>query len=110
MRNKSSNRPVRNIFRPAFRRKTAGVTRIRRDNYGNNWYEIIKEVLERDQYKCQNELIVAAKLTKCHSKKDVQVHHILPLSRGGKSEKNNLITLCKDCHESRHSHMRMAIP
>lgn len=59
--------------------------------YGRAWKRI------RDRYikahplceKCQkNDLIVAAE----------EVHHILPLSRGGDNKANNLISLCKSCH------------
>jgi len=31
-------------------------------------------------------------------KTDIEAHHIVPLSEGGKDELNNLITLCEPCH------------
>jgi 5-methylcytosine-specific restriction protein A len=31
-----------------------------------------------------------------------EVHHILPLSRGGTHDENNLRSLCRSCHNKRH--------
>ena len=59
--------------------------------YGRAWKRI------RDRYikahplceECQkNGLIVAAE----------EVHHIIPLSKGGGNETSNLMALCKSCH------------
>lgn len=36
----------------------------------------------------------------------LEVHHIIPLSKGGGNEPENLITLCKRCHKERHKKMR----
>ena len=33
----------------------------------------------------------------------IQIHHILPLSNGGKNNQNNLLLLCKSCHEEIHN-------
>lgn len=48
----------------------------------------------RDDYKCQ-----------CCGKKNcrLEVHHLLPRSRGGSDKLANLITLCSDCHHLAHS-------
>ena len=48
----------------------------------------------RDGYKCQ-----------CCGKKDcrLEVHHLLPRSKGGSDKLANLITLCSDCHHLAHS-------
>ena len=48
----------------------------------------------RDGYKCQ-----------CCGKKNcrLEVHHLLPRSRGGSDKLANLITLCTDCHHLAHS-------
>ncbi len=52
-------------------------------------------VLDRDNYKCQNQ--------KCKCKKvKLEVHHIIFRSNGGSDEAENLITLCKHCHDSIH--------
>ena len=48
----------------------------------------------RDDYKCQ-----------CCGKRNcgLEVHHLLPRSRGGSAKLTNLITLCTDCHHLAHS-------
>ena len=60
-------------------------------NYG---FSSRKEaVLNRDSYKCQH----------CGKKNcRLEVHHITYRSNGGTDDENNLITLCKDCHDSVH--------
>jgi HNH endonuclease len=48
----------------------------------------------RDGYKCQ----------RCGKKNcRLEVHHLLPRSRGGSDKLANLITLCSDCHHLAHS-------
>ena len=59
--------------------------------YGRSWKRI------RDRYiklhplceECEKQ----GKLTPAE-----EVHHILPLSKGGSNEKSNLMALCKSCH------------
>jgi hypothetical protein len=46
------------------------------------------KVLERDEYMCRI----------CGSEENLEVHHMLALTYGGKSTLKNLITLCADCH------------
>jgi hypothetical protein len=46
------------------------------------------KVLERDGYMCRI----------CGSDQELEVHHMLALTFGGKSTMKNLITLCADCH------------
>ncbi|WP_254862266.1 HNH endonuclease [Halovivax gelatinilyticus] len=50
------------------------------------------EVLERDDNTCVS----------CGSEDELQVHHIIPRSQGGKNETANLATLCADCHYYAH--------
>lgn len=33
-------------------------------------------------------------------------HHVIPLANGGRSKENNIVPLCKDCHEKVHPHLR----
>jgi 5-methylcytosine-specific restriction endonuclease McrA len=54
--------------------------------------QLCREVLERDGWRCQS----------CGRMEDLQVHHIQWRSRLGNDEKENLITLCSDCHQSCH--------
>lgn len=52
-------------------------------------------VLDRDSYKCQH----------CKGKskdKRLEVHHIIFRSNNGSDEPDNLITLCKTCHDAVH--------
>ena len=60
-------------------------------NYG---FSSRKEaVLNRDGYKCQH----------CGKKNcRLEVHHITYRSNGGTDDENNLITLCKECHDNIH--------
>ena len=49
------------------------------------------EILKRDKYKC--------KICGRDSKETIlHVDHIIPISKGGKTEKNNLQTLCAECN------------
>lgn len=86
--------------RPFVRRKN-GISTIVRDTYrtsqaDGSWWDLVKLVVKRDGYKCS-----------CcpYEGKDVERHHITPLSRGGRNILSNIITLCKTCHAKRHSHM-----
>lgn len=67
-----------------------------KDKYGNedirypeNWHKLRGHVLWRDGYRCQ----------RCGAKTTLQVHHIRPIYKGGTHHPNNLITLCKRCHQ-----------
>lgn len=39
---------------------------------------------------------------RCCSIKNLEVHHIIPISDGGDNDFNNLIVLCKSCHNEWH--------
>lgn len=53
-------------------------------------------VLNRDDYTCQ--------YCKGKSKDNrLEVHHIVFRSQGGSDDENNLITLCKTCHDKLHA-------
>lgn len=54
-------------------------------------------ILDRDGYVCQNKKCVC-KIK--HPK--LNVHHIIFKRDGGSDEQENLITLCKDCHDDLH--------
>lgn len=85
-----------------FRKYNAyGVVKIRRPSkevYTEKWPSISKAVKRRDGYRCK----------KCGSSKNLEVHHIIPISQGGKTVLINLITLCEKCHsrQPRHKHLR----
>lgn len=46
------------------------------------------DILQRDDYKCQM----------CGSEDELEIHHIIPVSKGGNKEDHNLCTLCHECH------------
>ncbi|MHC1625354.1 MAG: CFI-box-CTERM domain-containing protein, partial [Methermicoccaceae archaeon] len=67
--------------------------------YPPDWADIRKRILHRDGYRCR----------KCgRTNTELHVHHIMPLSKGGSSDPSNLITLCRDCHENIHPHLKAA--
>ncbi len=35
-------------------------------------------------------------------------HHVLEVSQGGTNHPTNLVTLCRECHEKKHPHLRRA--
>jgi len=91
------------------RRNVNGVARIRRETYTsvsggatakNGWWSIRKEVWDRDGGRCR--LIKNGKVCGAPA---AEVHHIIPLSKGGTNTKANLISACKDCHDRRHHHL-----
>lgn len=50
------------------------------------------EVLERDGHACVS----------CGNRDDLHVHHIIPRGQGGENSKENLATLCANCHYYAH--------
>ena len=48
-------------------------------------------IYERDDYCC----------VKCGSETDLEIDHIVPISKGGKSELSNLQTLCRSCNKQK---------
>lgn len=59
--------------------------------YGRAWKRIRDRVIA-EQPLCQK-CLEAGRLTPA-----TEVHHILPLSRGGTHARENLMPLCKNCH------------
>ena len=84
---------IPNLFRTKSKSKF-GVSRIVQDNYRPNWYLINNQVRKRDKVCIQ-----------CGSSEDLEVHHFVPLSRGGRTELSNLGLLCENCHKLRHRHL-----
>jgi len=39
----------------------------------------------------------------CGSKHNINVHHIIPRTRGGKDIASNLVPLCRECHRKAHN-------
>lgn len=64
---------------------------VNRQRYGSNWQRIRKMFVARHPF-CEECL----KKNKYVPVQDV--HHIVPLSRGGTNDFSNLQSLCKSCH------------
>ena len=65
----------------------------------NEWKWLRREVIIRDGYACQDCGAEGGR----KGSAQLEVHHITPLSEGGSDDKENLETLCSDCHGNRHS-------
>ena len=73
-------------------------------DYPPDWNSKRKNVYQRDNQECQNCGVSGGQ----HGRAELHAHHIVPKSRGGTHEKSNLITLCKDCHNTVHSKSKQA--
>jgi len=64
-----------------------------------DWNTIREEVFKRDNYTCQK----CGKQFSTHSKVfNLECDHIVPIMHGGKEfDKQNLQTLCKECHKQK---------
>lgn len=74
------------------------VSKIRRTKvqaYTEEWDSISASVIRRDNYRC----------VECGSKKRLQAHHVIPVSKGGLTVRWNLRTLCEACHCKKHKHL-----
>ncbi|MVO87412.1 HNH endonuclease [Streptomyces sp. p1417] len=54
-----------------------------------DWSRRRSRTLVRDRFTCQ----------RCGAREDLEVDHIVPVSRGGSWEPDNLWTLCRACHK-----------
>lgn len=59
--------------------------------YGSAWRKIRKRYI--DNHPLCEECLKNGRLTKAN-----EVHHIIPLRRGGTNDESNLMALCKSCH------------
>lgn len=62
-------------------------------SYSKKWNKIRKRILERDNYTCQ---FCEIKLS--GSQWQYDIHHLLPKKMNGVDDENNLVTLCRKCH------------
>jgi 5-methylcytosine-specific restriction endonuclease McrA len=60
-----------------------------------DWRKVRAVVLARDKHRCRA----------CSSSHGLDVHHVIMRSLGGSDEAQNLIALCRDCHQSVHGHV-----
>jgi len=73
-------------------------------NLPSDWDSRRKTVYQRDNHTCQN---CGAQGEK-HSQVEIHAHHIVPKARGGSHKTTNLISLCKECHNTVHSKSKKA--
>lgn len=64
------------------------------------WRAAKEAALERDQYDCQAD----ARGLHGDCRGPLEIHHVLPRSRGGKNDLANLITLCRHHHYTVHAY------
>lgn len=57
------------------------------------------QILKRDNYTCQ----ICGRSAKDGA--ELEVDHIIPISKGGKTVPNNLQTLCKRCNRGKRDNM-----
>jgi 5-methylcytosine-specific restriction endonuclease McrA len=70
-----------------------GENRIRLYNYNVKlWYRLINEVFRRDNYTCRYCGRIGGKL---------EADHIIPFSKGGSDELDNLVTSCRTCNRQK---------
>lgn len=76
----------------------AKIRRTKKQSYGSiqEWSALCSAAKKRDGHKCR----------KCNATSYLQVDHIVPVSRGGRSILSNLWTLCDYCHSKRPGHKR----
>jgi len=58
-----------------------------------SWFVIRNKVMAERGAKCSN----------CGNHRDLHIHHVHPVKDGGTPEIDNLVPLCKDCHDIEHS-------
>lgn len=59
-------------------------------------------VLYRDHYVCRD-----CGATYGDTGGRFEIHHVIPVSEGGKDSPENLVTLCSGCHVKRHQQMEL---
>lgn len=68
--------------------------------YPDDWDQRRKRVYRRDNYRCQN----CGRQGGRRGNAELHAHHRQPVSKGGSHRTQNLVTVCKNCHESIHGH------
>jgi len=63
------------------------------------------EVIKRDQHRC---VICGRRPADCVDI-ELNVHHIRPWAKGGLTKRNNLITICRTCHNGLDPHFDMEL-
>lgn len=65
-------------------------------------YELLKSEFNTAEFKNYLRSVKGNKCLFCGSQKDIEYHHIVPLSQGGDNRINNIVPLCAICHIKAH--------
>lgn len=74
--------------------------RRRMSDYPADWDRRRRYVYKRDGYQCQRCGVGGGP----RGNAELHAHHRRPVSQGGSHATQNLVTVCKNCHESIHGH------
>ena len=66
------------------------LTKRRRERFARNRDRFMLALIERDGYRC----------SECQSQDELTIDHIVPISKGGSDELNNLRLLCRSCNSN----------
>jgi len=66
--------------------------------YPEDWDQRRRTVYQRDGYRCQRCGVGGGP----NGNFELHAHHIVPISQGGSHDYDNLITLCRSCHNAIH--------
>lgn len=77
-------------FKPHLKKK-----RIKLSRGSVAWKKLVKEVFERDRYRCRV-------CDNIFPKNLLAPHHLKSVGSGGGDEKNNLVAICQFCHRGFH--------
>jgi len=68
--------------------------------YPDDWDTRRRQIYKRDAYECQECGAMGGQF----GDTELHCHHRTPISQGGSHEPENLVTLCRDCHNKKHDH------
>lgn len=79
---------------------TTGTRDSTNSQYPPDWDKRRSKILKQDAFECQS----CGRKQLGEGNVILDVHHIVPLAKGGSHSTNNLITVCRPCHEELHGH------
>lgn len=86
-----------NVINPPIKPKPI-LPKTKLDLEREQYLKLRSQILLRDNFRCQEK--------GCSYYKHLEVHHIIPRSKGGSDDPENLITLCQRCHDKKHGRHR----
>jgi 5-methylcytosine-specific restriction endonuclease McrA len=75
-------------------------------SYPPDWKKRSAEVRVRDGMckKCRFKIRLSSVKKKGRRDREMHIHHIIPIAKGGNHKIENLILLCERCHKKKHGH------